>query len=96
MTNEDENEETKIDEMKNRISMALKDPTLQQGFEIICKENAELRKDKKQLTKARMTIKSLVDTFEDITAYEGIDSFKLAKETKEARQFLMEVQDDRE
>lgn len=26
------------DEMKNRISMALKDPTLQQGFEIICKE----------------------------------------------------------
>ena len=32
------------DEMKNRISMALKDPTLQQGFEIICKENAELKK----------------------------------------------------
>jgi len=32
------------DEMKNRISMALKDPILQQGFEIICKENAELRK----------------------------------------------------
>lgn len=25
------------------ISMALKDPTLQHGFEIICKENAELR-----------------------------------------------------
>ena len=31
------------DEMKNRISMALKEPTLQQGFEIICKENAELK-----------------------------------------------------
>ena len=31
------------DEMKNRISMALKDPELQQGFEIICKENAELK-----------------------------------------------------
>ena len=30
------------DEMKDRISMALKDPILQQGFEIICKENAEL------------------------------------------------------
>lgn len=29
------------DEMKNKISMALKDPILQQGFEIICKENAE-------------------------------------------------------
>ena len=31
------------DEMKNRISMALKDPILQQSFEIICKENAELK-----------------------------------------------------
>lgn len=31
------------DEMKNRISMALKDPILQQGFEIICKENAEFK-----------------------------------------------------
>lgn len=32
------------DEMKNRISMAFKDPVLQQGFEIICKENTELKK----------------------------------------------------
>ena len=31
------------DEMKNKISMALKDPILQQGFELICKENAELK-----------------------------------------------------
>ena len=31
------------DEMKNRISMALKDPILQQGFEVICKENSELK-----------------------------------------------------
>lgn len=30
------------DEIKNRISMALKDPVLQQGFEILCKENTEL------------------------------------------------------
>lgn len=39
--------EEKKDEMKNRISMALKDPILQQGFEIICKENAELKKELK-------------------------------------------------
>ena len=31
------------DEMKDKISMALKDLILRQGFEIICKENAELR-----------------------------------------------------
>ena len=29
---------------KDKISMALKDPILQQGLEIICKENAELKK----------------------------------------------------
>ena len=31
------------DEMKDKISMALKAPILQQGLEIICKENAELK-----------------------------------------------------
>ena len=30
------------EEIKNKISMALKDPILQQGFECICKEIAEL------------------------------------------------------
>ena len=33
--------EEKKEEMKNRISMALKDPILQQGFEIICKNLTE-------------------------------------------------------
>ena len=37
------------DEMKNRISMALKDPILQQGFEIICKNLAELEKENAEL-----------------------------------------------
>lgn len=31
------------EELKNKISMELKDPILQQGFEIICKENALLK-----------------------------------------------------
>lgn len=39
------------DEMKNRISMALKDPILQQGFEIICKENAKLESRNDNLVK---------------------------------------------
>ena len=37
------------DEMKDKISMALKDPVLQQGFEIICKNLAELEKEKCEL-----------------------------------------------
>jgi hypothetical protein len=38
------------DEMKNRISLALKDPILQQGFEIICKELKELEEENQRLT----------------------------------------------
>ena len=53
------------DEIKDKISIALKDPILQQGFEVICKENVELEKqnaelkDKlsKQLNKAKEIIK---------------------------------------
>ena len=37
------------DEMKDKIIMTLKDPILQQGFEIICKENAELKQYAKAL-----------------------------------------------
>ena len=37
------------DEMKDKICMALKDPVLQQGFEIICKNLAELEKEKCEL-----------------------------------------------
>ena len=37
--------------MKDKISMALKDPILQQGFEIICKQNAELKAFKQDCIK---------------------------------------------
>lgn len=37
----------KLNDLKNRISFALKDGTLQQGFEIICKRIAELEKENK-------------------------------------------------
>lgn len=39
------------DEMKNKISMALKDSVLQQGFEIICKNLAELKEENAELEK---------------------------------------------
>lgn len=53
------------DEIKNRISMALKDPILQQVFEIICKENAELKKRDEQLTKAKEIIKRFSEFVND-------------------------------
>ena len=35
-------------EMKDKINIALKDPRLQQGFEIICKSLAELEKENEE------------------------------------------------
>lgn len=65
------------DEMKDRISMALKDPILQQGFEIICKENAELKEKSNNLVASSKTIISLSDeienrTMEQLTKAKGI------------------------
>ena len=51
------------DEIKSRISMALKDPILQQGFEVICKENTELKKQDEQLTKAKELLAKWVELF---------------------------------
>lgn len=47
------------DEIKNRISMALKDPVLQQGFEIICKENVELEKELEENGALKIEVESL-------------------------------------
>ena len=47
------------DEMKDKISMALKEPVLQQGFEIICKNLAELEKENAEL-KAIKDIATLI------------------------------------
>lgn len=40
---------TTKDEIKNRICMELQSPILQQGFEIICRENVELEKENAKL-----------------------------------------------
>ena len=60
------------DEMKNRISMALKDPILQQGFECICKENAELKEEILAYIFCSVVFKHSND-----------DSFKITKEAED-------------
>lgn len=47
----------KLNDLKNRISLALKDGTLQQGFEIICKRIAELKKENEDL-KEKLNVRS--------------------------------------
>ena len=67
------------------ISMALKDPILQQGFEIICKENAE---QNAQLTKAVKLIRNL------LYAYQlGKNELATARVMAEAKEFLKEVEE---
>ena len=85
------------DEMKNRISMALEDPVLQQGFEIICNENAERKgeavKSQKRLTKAKEIIKDFMTVVKSshiavcFVAEENRIIYVL-KLNKEAEQFL--------
>ena len=95
------------DEMKNRISLALKDPILQQGFEIICKENAELRKTISQFqkdsycgvchfkTKTQLKqAKEIIREFMkyEINEYDGSLEIHFEELKKQAEQFLSEVE----
>ena len=81
---------TDEDGMKDKISMALKDPILQMGFEVICSKLSRLEKEnvemKKQLTKA----KELLTRFIMSSVYFN------GKETdlvEEAEQFLRELEE---
>lgn len=65
--------------MKNRISMALKDPILQQSFECICKENEELREINKGYCRSRDRLVSMgFPNFKDCKEY--ADQLTKAKE----------------
>lgn len=76
VTLDKERKEELKDEMKNRISLALKDPILQQGFEIICKENAELkafRQDCVKLTEDNIVMaRQRAETSKQLTKAEEI------------------------
>ena len=71
-----------IDEMKNKISMELKNPITQQGFEIICKNLADLEKENAE---AREIIKGLM-RFCRCFAQHHTEDIRY----KEAEQFLQE------
>ena len=63
---------TTKDEMKNRISMALKDPILQQGFEIICREIADLENENAEL---KVQVEKLQNENKEIRKQEVIDMY---------------------
>ena len=51
----------KMNELMNKISFALKDAALAQGFEIICKRIAELEKENEELKKNVLTSRMKTD-----------------------------------
>ena len=86
---------TTKDEMKDRISMALKDQVLQHVFEIICKENNENVEIKKQLNKAKEIIKDYLTIVKGShTTVCGVPeenrTIYVLKLNEEAEQFLKE------
>lgn len=83
------------DEMKDRISMALKDPVLQQGFECICKENAKLKERNGELLEscegATMMYKDLCKAKEiirDLLSCLYSVEYDRVSDLEEAEQFL--------
>ena len=79
--------EEKKDKMKNRISLALKDPILQQGFEIICKENAEL---KEEMSAKQVVLNDFKSRFEIVTGRYNQKSSQLT-EAKDLIRNLLRV-----
>lgn len=69
------------DEIKNRISMALKDLVLQQGFEIICKENAKLKGEvDEQLAETQKRIEELEQQVEKMKCCDNCKHYLKALE----------------
>lgn len=87
-----ERKEELKDEMKNRISLALKDPILQQGFEIICKNLAELEKENK--TVSRKANKAIADKLLITAKYNEVlndlnqENDKVQKENAELKEII--------
>ena len=74
----------KLNDLKNRISFALKDATLQQGFEIICKRISELEKENADL-KAEIGLNeaTIQDQLED--------RIKIIKENEELKKQIEQM-----
>ena len=74
----------KLNDLKNRISFALKDATLQHGFEIICKRISELEKENADL-KAEIGLNeaTIQDQLED--------RIKIIKENEELKKQIEQM-----
>ena len=77
-------------DLKNRISFALKDATLQQGFEIICKRIAELEKENEDLKKQIDCYKAFESHYDEIEE----DAKAIAKENEDLKNQIKGFEND--
>ena len=77
----DTEKKEKLNDLKNRISFALKDAALQQGFEIICKRIAELEKENEDLKKQIDCYKAFESHYDEIEE----DAKAIAEENEELK-----------
>lgn len=75
------------DEMKDKISMALKDPILQMGFEVICSKLSRLEKENAEL-------KAIIKDLLSVLPKENIEG--VYEVTEEAEEFLKETHNDKD
>lgn len=84
----------KLNDLKNRISFALKDATLQQGFEIICKRIAELEKGNEELvdkkTYLEKRIFELEKENEDLKAEIGLNEVTIQEQLEDRVKVIKE------
>ena len=77
------------DEMKDKISMALKDPILQMGFEVICSKLSRLEKENAEL-KGQCLILADCNTCHSTCKNENVEMKKqLAKAKELLTRFIM-------
>ena len=81
-----EQKEEKLDEMKSKISLALKDPILQLGFELICKENAELKE-------RILTLEQIKKEHSDYTIRVEEERTCAKEQLTKAKEFLQDILD---
>lgn len=80
----------KTKRLENRISFALKDATLQQGFEIICKRIAELEKENEDLKKQIDCYKAFESHYDEIEE----DAKAIAKENEDLKNQIKGFEND--
>ena len=94
----------KLNDLKNRISFALKDATLQQGFEIICKRIAELEKGNEELVEKKTSLEKRIFELEneiaelekenaDLKAEIGLNEATIQEQLKERVKVIKENED---